>query len=118
MRALISTMPRKKGAPVRSASATRVEEDQSPYGEPSSRRLKHTQYFLHTRLRPDRAVIRDEWILRAVTAPVHFERQADGRIRRWAWIAEQRRYLRVILLADGLTVHNVFFDRRFKPPAP
>jgi hypothetical protein len=57
-------------------------------------------------------------MLRAVAAPVHSERQTDGRIRRWAWIAERRRYLRVILLADGLTVHNVFFDRRFKPPAP
>jgi hypothetical protein len=49
---------------------------------------------------------------------VHSERQTDGRIRCWAWIAEQRRYLRVILLADGRTVPNVFFDRRFKPPAP
>jgi len=32
--------------------------------------------------------------------------------------ASERRYLRVILLADGETVHNVFFDRSFKPPAP
>jgi len=90
----------------------------APYGNAATLRLKHTQYFLHTRLRPDRAAICDEWMLRAVAAPVHSERQTDGRIRRWAWIAERRRYLRVILLADGLTVHNVFFDRRFKPPAP
>jgi hypothetical protein len=45
--------------------------------------MKFTQYFLHTRQRPDRAVIRDEWIKR------------------------------VILLADGETVHNAFFDRDF-----
>jgi hypothetical protein len=44
--------------------------------------------------------------------------QFDGRLRRWAWIAEQRKFPRVILLADGVTVHDVFFDRSFKPPAP
>jgi len=42
--------------------------------------------------------------------------QKDGRIRRWAAIAEaDGRYLRVILLEDGETVHNAFFDRSFKP---
>ena len=40
--------------------------------------------------------------------------QADGRIRRWAPIeAMDGRYLRVILLSDGETVHNAFFDRGF-----
>ena len=42
--------------------------------------------------------------------------QADGRIRRWRAIPEMEgRYLRVILLADGETVHNAFFDRSFQP---
>ena len=42
--------------------------------------------------------------------------QRDGRIRRWAAIAEMDgRYLRVILLPDGETVHNAFFDRSFRP---
>jgi hypothetical protein len=49
----------------------------------------------------------------------HTERegvQADGRIRRWAAVAEaEDKYLRVILLPDGETVHNAFFDRRFVP---
>ena len=95
-----------------------VHEDPAPYGDAPAPRLKHTQYFLHMRRRPDRAAIHDAWILRAIIQPIHSEIQSDGRIRRWAWIAEQRKYLRVILLADGATVHNVFFDRRFKPPAP
>jgi hypothetical protein len=44
------------------------------------------------------------------------EVQADGRIRRWVKIEEMEgRYLRVILLPDGETVHNAFFDRRFEP---
>jgi hypothetical protein len=42
--------------------------------------------------------------------------QADGRIRRWAPIREMEgRYLRVVLLPDGETVHNAFFDRSFEP---
>jgi hypothetical protein len=41
---------------------------------------------------------------------------ADGRIRRWVQVPEmENRYLRVILLPDGETVHNAFFDRRFVP---
>lgn len=61
-------------------------------------------------------MIRDEWIERAVRAPVCERVQADGRIRRWAPIAEVgNRYLRVVLLADGETVHNAFFDRTFQP---
>jgi hypothetical protein len=40
--------------------------------------------------------------------------QADGRIRPWAPIEEMEgRYLRVVLLPDGETVHNAFFDRSF-----
>jgi hypothetical protein len=42
--------------------------------------------------------------------------QKDGGIRRWAPIDEaQGKYLRVILLPDGETVHNAFFDRSFTP---
>ena len=77
--------------------------------------MKATQYFLYTRRRPDRAIIRDEWIVRAIRHPLREERQADGRIRRWARIPEMdNRALRVILLEDGETVHNAFFDRDFK----
>jgi hypothetical protein len=77
--------------------------------------MKCTQYFLAARTRPDRMMIRDEWIARAIHKPVKEVIQADGRIRRWAAIAEMdERYLRVILLADGETVHNAFFDRSFE----
>ncbi len=66
------------------------------------------------RLRPDRAIIRPEWIRQVVEHPVKEVIQPDGRIRRWAPIQEMDgRYLRVILLADGETVHNAFFDRSF-----
>ncbi len=73
-----------------------------------------TQYFDHTRSRTDRSLIEDEWILRAIQAPEHEMIQADGRIRRWRRIPEfENKALRVILLEDGITVHNAFFDRDF-----
>ena len=42
------------------------------------------------------------------------EVQPDGRIRRWAFVpAFDGRALRVVTLADGVTIHNAFLDRRF-----
>lgn len=77
--------------------------------------MKTTQYFQHTRQRSDRAYIQDEWIERVIKNPLREEIQSDGRIRRWARIVEmENRVLRVILLEDGETVHNAFFDRNFK----
>lgn len=46
--------------------------------------------------------------------PLKTEIQSDGRIRKWSYIEEAGKYLRVILLDDGETVHNAFFDRGFK----
>ena len=78
--------------------------------------MKTTQYFEAMRVRPDRAMIRVEWIQRVIDHPAKERIQKDGRIRRWAPIAEMgNRYLRVILLPDGQTVHNAFFDRSFTP---
>lgn len=82
----------------------------------SSGLVKVTSYFETMRKRPDRATILDAWIERAMTSPARETVQNDGRIRRWACIPEMdNRHLRVILLEDGETVHNVFFDRRFVP---
>lgn len=77
--------------------------------------MKFTRYFLEVRGRPDRAGIQDGWLERAIQNPVREEVQADGRIRRWVRIEEMgSRYLRVVLLPDGETVHNAFFDRGFE----
>ena len=76
--------------------------------------MKYTQYYLHTRKRPDRSYIKEEWILKAMNNSVHIENQSDGRIRKWGWIEEEQKYLRIILLEDNETIHNVFFDRNFK----
>ena len=53
--------------------------------------------------------------MRAIQHPLREERQSDGRIRRWVRVPEmENRALRVILLEDGETVHNAFFDRDFE----
>jgi len=78
--------------------------------------VKFTEYFEWMRQRPDRSMIRLDWIERTVTNPEKETTQHDGRIRRWAQIPEAGgRYLRVILLSDGETVHNAFFDRSYRP---
>lgn len=77
--------------------------------------MNYTKYFESTRARADRAVIEEDWLRRVVSNPIREHVQKDGRIRRWGKIEEMEgRYLRVILLPDGQTVHNAFFDRGFK----
>jgi hypothetical protein len=77
--------------------------------------MKITEYFKAMRLRPDRIDIKLEWIESTICNPVKRQTQDDGRIRCWSKIEENEgRYLRVILLEDGETVHNAFFDRNFK----
>ena len=77
--------------------------------------MKFTDYFESTQLRPDRAGIKIEWIESTIQQPIRTQIQADGRIRYWSKIQEKEgRYLRVVLLEDGETVHNAFFDRDFK----
>ena len=78
--------------------------------------MKTTKYFDSLKTRPDRAFIREDWIAFVIENPEKEMTQRDGRIRKWAKIEQMEgRYLRVVLLEDGETVHNAFFDRGFKP---
>ena len=76
--------------------------------------FKTTEYFNYTRNRTDRKIIKDEWILLTISEPLRTEIQTDGRIRKWRKINEVEKVLRVVLLEDGETIHNAFFDRNFK----
>jgi len=62
-----------------------------------------------------RPYLKQEWIERVLDNPIRTEVQSNGRIRYWGFIAEANKYLRVVTEPDGETVHNAFFDRRFKP---
>ncbi|AGA32928.1 putative integron gene cassette protein [Thioalkalivibrio nitratireducens DSM 14787] len=63
-----------------------------------------------------RPYLRLEWRLAALAHPVRREVQPeDGRIRQWIYVEDLGKYLRVVTLADGITPHNAFPDRRFEP---
>ena len=62
-----------------------------------------------------RPYLKTEWIEYVQNNSIRKAIQTNGRIRYWAFIAEAGKYLRVITEPDGETVHNAFFDRRFKP---
>ena len=55
-----------------------------------------------------------EWIQQVLEAPIRVQVQDNGRVRYWGYITERGRYLRVITESDRETVHNAFFDRRFR----
>jgi len=76
--------------------------------------MKTTQYFENS-VMMRRPYLKTEWIEYVLHSPIRKEVQANGRVRRWGIIAEVGKYLRVITEPDGETVHNAFFDRRFKP---
>jgi hypothetical protein len=75
--------------------------------------MKTTAYFrkVVSVKHPD---IQIEWIERVVANPVKRLIQSDGRIVLWGNISKaEGRALRIVLLEDGETVHNAFFDRNF-----
>ncbi|MGH7066947.1 MAG: hypothetical protein ACREEU_04085 [Acetobacteraceae bacterium] len=78
--------------------------------------MRATRYFLEQVLRK-RAYIVSEWCEAVVQAPPHREARPDGRIRFWGTVLDPRdgktRYLRVVTLDDGETIHDAFFDRDF-----
>jgi hypothetical protein len=73
-----------------------------------------TRYFALTVMaRADRRWIDPVDVLYALSNPIKKERQADGRVRYWIYSSRLRTHIRVVTLADGETVHNVFKDRDF-----
>jgi hypothetical protein len=79
--------------------------------------MKTTRYFEEQVLRK-RPYLKRVWCTDVLAAPLHQEIQDDGRVRYWGRVIpanEARpRYLRVVTLEDGETVHNAFFDRDFR----
>lgn len=75
--------------------------------------LLTTRYFKEQVL-IKRPYLQPEWILQAIKEKKSSELQEDGRLRLWTYIEEEKKFLRVVLLEDGRTVHNAFFDRDFK----
>lgn len=76
---------------------------------------RYTDYFEKHVLRK-RPYLKKEWCEYVLSTPCRWEVQEGNRFRFWAAIDElEGRYLRVVTLADKVTIHNAFPDRRFKP---
>ncbi len=72
--------------------------------------------YFETQVLPRRPYLRKEWCIAVLKCPVKTEPQEHNRFRFWAAIPELGdRYLRVVTLADKVTIHNAFPDRRFTP---
>lgn len=79
--------------------------------------MEQTEYF-RRRVLQERPYIELAWCEAAVREPEATEVQPDGRVRHWRFIPELGRHLRVVTLPDGVTLHNAFPDRSFKPDRP
>lgn len=76
---------------------------------------RFTAYFENEVLRK-RSYLKKEWCIRVVENPIRWEAQEHNRFRFWAKCPElDNRYLRVVTLADKVTIHNAFPDRGFMP---
>ena len=75
--------------------------------------MKTTRYFEEQVLRK-RPYLKREWCEQALKNSVRREIEEQGRVRYWIFVPELGKYLRVVTLEDGETVHNAFPDRNFK----
>ena len=76
--------------------------------------MKTTPYF-RSRIFGDRPELQ-KYLKEIADALDHYhaiETQADGRTRRRIYISEIDKYIRVIVEADGETIHNAFLDRTY-----
>lgn len=88
-----------------------------PRGSLQATTMKTTRYFEEQVLRK-RPFLQREWCELALRQSIRREVQPDGRIRHWVYVPELGKYLRVITLDDGETVHNAFPDRDFEEGRP
>jgi hypothetical protein len=86
-----------------------------------SDQLRTTRYFEEQVLRK-RPYIERRWCADILANPMRRSVQDDGRIRLWGRVTPagepEARILRIVVLEDGVTVHNAFFDRGYREDAP
>lgn len=79
--------------------------------------MKVTNYFVTVLLEKHPETLRN---LRAIIDAVDsgkmegYEVESSGRIRRWVYIPDEKKYFRIVFLPDQKTVLNAFPDSRYK----
>jgi hypothetical protein len=74
---------------------------------------------------PTRPYLKIEWCIAVIENPVRKLVQTDGRVQFWGFVSEMSevhpslsgRALKVVTLADEVTIHTAYPDRNFKPEA-
>jgi hypothetical protein len=73
-----------------------------------------TEYF-KKKVLAKRPYLKNEWIDYVVKNAVKKEHQKEkNRIKHWAYIKECEKYIKVITLNDGVTIHNAYPDKNFE----
>lgn len=77
-------------------------------------KYKFTQYFENEVLRK-RSYLSKDLCIEVIENPLKVDRQENNRFRFWGKVEKlEGKILRVVTLEDKTTIHNAFFDRRFK----
>lgn len=75
--------------------------------------MKFTTHFIED-VMPKRPYLDTELLVGIINNPIRREIQDDNKIKLWSYSSKHNKYVRVILLEDGETIHTAFFDRNFK----
>lgn len=75
--------------------------------------MKFTNHFIND-VKPKRPYLVPELLSDIIENPIKKEIQDDNKIKLWGYSSKDNKYVRVILLEDGETIHTAFFDRNFK----
>ena len=76
--------------------------------------MKTTSYFetAVAKNHPESVTYRT-YVENALTEYEAIHTEPNGNTRRYIYVAERELYLRVVILPDGQTVHNAFFDGNY-----
>lgn len=80
--------------------------------------MQTTDYFMQKLKQAEYQHIQLRWIENTYTSPEFRLKQSDGRFSLYSKITEMNnQYLKLVLLKDGKTVRDAYFDRSFNPRA-
>lgn len=75
--------------------------------------MKYSNHFINDVL-PKRPYLTESLLSDILDQKLRIELQENGRMKIWGYSSEYEKYVRVVLMEDGETIHTAFFDRNFK----
>lgn len=75
--------------------------------------MKYSNHFIYDVL-PKRPYLTESLLIDVLEQKLRIELQDNGRMKIWGYSSEYEKYVRVVLMEDGETIHTAFFDRNFK----